>query len=153
MIYLSNYIKKRIDSLGRIVIPKQFRDELRINDFDDLKMNINDDCIILKKSVNIEKYKKKFDRLLLLLNYYLDFSIVVTDKDNYIIAKSNNIDLSNLNVDSLIDISMLNGYTEVFPIIVDINNLGHLYFVKKDKFNVDTEVLKILRDIFIDLIN
>ena len=153
MIYLSNYIKKRIDSLGRIVIPKQFRDELRINDFDDLKMNINDDCIILKKSVNIEKYKKKFDRLLLLLNYYLDFSIVVTDKDNYIIAESNNIDLSNLNVDSLIDISMLNGYTEVFPIIVDSNNLGHLYFVKKDKFNVDTEVLKILRDIFIDLIN
>ena len=38
--------KKRIDELGRIVIPKELRNNFKIKDFDELELYIENDSII-----------------------------------------------------------------------------------------------------------
>ena len=40
---------RQIDALGRIVIPKDFRNTLGINDFDSLELFLEDDRIVIKK--------------------------------------------------------------------------------------------------------
>ena len=47
-------IVRRIDELGRIVIPKEMRKNLRIKTGDNLEIMVNDDTIVLKKSSEIE---------------------------------------------------------------------------------------------------
>ncbi len=43
-------IFRRIDALGRIVIPKELRKSLSISDDDCLQIFLDGDCIILKKN-------------------------------------------------------------------------------------------------------
>lgn len=43
-------MKLRIDSLGRILIPKIIRESLGIKAYDDLEIEIIDDKIIIKKT-------------------------------------------------------------------------------------------------------
>lgn len=43
------YYLKRIDSLGRIVIPKEYRDKLNTNPGDHFNISIKDNKIILEK--------------------------------------------------------------------------------------------------------
>ena len=47
-------IVRRIDELGRIVIPKEMRKNLRIKTGDNLEIMVNDDTIVLKKFSEIE---------------------------------------------------------------------------------------------------
>ena len=56
-------IVRRIDDLGRIVIPKEIRKKLRIRDGENLEILVRDDEIVLKKySVmkNIEDFASNF---------------------------------------------------------------------------------------------
>lgn len=45
----NNSILKRLDSMGRITIPSEFRKHLAIADFDEIEMTVEDDKIVLKK--------------------------------------------------------------------------------------------------------
>lgn len=47
---------RKIDRLGRIVIPKEIRRSLKIDSGDDLEFFAEDDCLILKKFQAIYKY-------------------------------------------------------------------------------------------------
>ena len=49
-------IVRRIDDLGRIVIPKEIRHNMKLNDGDMLEINYNNDTI------SIRKYKKSFEQ-------------------------------------------------------------------------------------------
>ena len=52
-----SYITRRIDELGRLVIPKEIRRNLKIKDNDQLEINVIDNKIILKKyEVNNNDY-------------------------------------------------------------------------------------------------
>ena len=52
----SNGIVRRIDDLGRIVIPKEIRRNMSLNDGDALEITYNND------TVSIRKYKKSFEQ-------------------------------------------------------------------------------------------
>ena len=49
----STGIIRRIDDLGRIVIPKPMRKKMNINDNDPIEIYVEDDKIILTKSSNV----------------------------------------------------------------------------------------------------
>lgn len=40
---------RRMDDLGRVVIPKEVRKELNLRKYDNFEIFIDDDCIIFKK--------------------------------------------------------------------------------------------------------
>lgn len=155
----NNLFKKRIDELGRIVIPKQIRNTFKIKNFDELEMFVDKDSIILKKSIGLEMYKEKLERLLFFIKNYIDFDILISEKQKIIVStkleiKSNDeIDIEN--IDGNINIKLKNNDTynvSFLPIIIDSNNIGELYFINHDK-KLDESLLKQIRELIIDLIN
>ena len=155
----NNLFKKRIDELGRIVIPKQIRNTFKIKNFDELEMFVDKDSIILKKSIGLEMYKEKLERLLFFIKNYIDFDILISEKQKITVStkleiKSNDeIDVENF--DGNINIKLKNNDTynvSFLPIIIDSNNIGELYFINHDK-KLDESLLKQIRELIIDLIN
>ena len=150
--------KKRIDELGRIVIPKQIRNNFKINNFDELELNIEKDYIVIKKSIGIEMYKDKLDRLLSLLSSLFDFKIIITDKNNVISSNYDGINYRNellvsVNDEKYVETPIIKGYVESLPIIVDSNNIGNIYFICNSKLEEKFEIIKKIREVIIDVIN
>ncbi len=155
----NNLFKKRIDELGRIVIPKQIRNTFKIKNFDELEMFVDKDSIILKKSIGIEMYKEKLERLLLFIKKYVDFDILITEKQKVIVStkqeiKSNDeIVIENIEGNISIVVKDNDKYNVSFlPIIIDSNNIGELYFINQDK-SLDDNIQKQIRELIINLIN
>lgn len=161
---MNNVFKKRIDELGRIVIPKQVRDNLKINNFDELDMYVDDDAIVLRKSIGIEMYKEKIERLLDFIKILSKFEIIVANKNRVIVSTNKGV-VSNDEIvikdeyscnEVLISFKSSSDETVDFvsyclPIIVDSSTLGQIFFVN-DGNDFDKELLKIIRDLVIDLV-
>ena len=162
---MKNNIKKRIDVLGRIVLPKQIRDELKINDNDELEIFVKDDTVVLKKTIELIKFKEKFDRILYILKeaYKLDFLII---NDSKIISSSNkNIKfgdiVSNINFDMLINNELVNFkindinlsyYIFLDRLIFDSNILGYLIILNKSSLTYFYSNIEIVKKIILDFI-
>ena len=58
----STGIIRRIDDLGRVVIPKEIRKNLNIKENDSLEIFIDGENIILKKYSNLSKVEKLFNK-------------------------------------------------------------------------------------------
>ena len=155
----NNLFKKRIDELGRIVIPKQIRNTFKIKNFDELEMFVDKDSIILKRSIGIEMYKEKLERLLLFIKKYIDFDILILDKQKVIISTKEEIKSKDEvvveNIDGNFNLVLKTNEkynVSSLPIIIDSNNMGELYFVNKEK-SLDDKIQKQIRELIIDLIN
>lgn len=152
-----NVIKKRIDELGRVVIPKQIRKNFKINNFDELEMSIVNDTIVLKKCIGIENYKEKLDKFLFVLTQLIDFKIIITDSNNVISSSYEGIEYRNefkidVNESSYVETPKLKGFVEFLPIIIDSIKIGDVYFIRNVKFE-DKDLLKRLRDVIVDIVN
>ena len=89
-------IVRRIDDLGRIVIPKEIRKKLRIRDGENLEILVRDDEIVLKKySVmkNIEDFASNFTDA---IYGFIKHNILITN-DNKIIECSGSMKKKLLN--------------------------------------------------------
>lgn len=84
----STGIVRRIDDLGRIVIPKEIRKTLRISEGDSIEINIgtNED-IVLKKHSTINDIWSFADQYANVLNKFISLPILIFDCDKIIIAK------------------------------------------------------------------
>ena len=87
--YMTTGIIRRIDELGRIVIPKEIRKNLRIKSGDNLEILVDDDNITLRKYSQIENvtdiasiYADSFNRV-------LKYNIIITDTDKVVAAAGN----------------------------------------------------------------
>ena len=163
---LLNTFKKRIDELGRIVIPKEIRKYYKINNFDELELSMEEDSIVIKKTIGIELYKEKLDKFLVLLSNQLDFKIFIFNSNKLVSCNYKNINnvtsieldfnslLSSNNCINLINIGVnkIDGYIYTDSLINDSNLLGYIMFVSKEKFD-NIDILKQIKNIVIDLIN
>ena len=77
-------IVRRIDELGRIVIPKEIRKTLHIKNGENLEIFINDDQIILKKYSELGNFSELSDTIAQTLNLYLKTSVLISDTDKFI---------------------------------------------------------------------
>lgn len=162
---MNNVFKKRIDELGRIVIPKQIRSTFKIKNFDELELSVENDTIVLKKSIGIEMYKEKIERLLNFVGSFNDFEIIIADKQKVIISTDKNIVsieefvVENDSSNNDIVIKIKNSINEkieysayCLPIIVDSNTLGYIYYINNQGQFYDKNLLKEIRELIIDLI-
>ena len=84
-------INKRIDSLGRIVIPKEVRKKLKIVDGENLELSIENDKIIVKKCSTSALDKKVISIVLSLMLEHIDESIIIFDVTGNCYSKKNEI--------------------------------------------------------------
>ena len=75
---------RRIDELGRIVIPKEIRKNLRIKNGDSLEIFLESDSIILKKYSQIESIEDVSVNYVEAFNSIIKHNIIVTDRDKVV---------------------------------------------------------------------
>ena len=154
--------KKRIDELGRIVIPKEIRKIYKINNYDELELSAVDDKIIITKSIGIKEYKDKIKKYLSLIKKLSSYDILIIENNNIIESTYDNL-YGNLNIESyencnnikkkiIINDKEISGYIFFDKIILDSNLLGYILFINKESFT-DNNLLKNITKLLIDIIN
>lgn len=83
-------IIRRIDELGRIVIPKEIRKKLKINEGENIEIYIDEEeKIILKKYSNIKSIKDFVQTFIESIYTSYKYNIIITDTDKIIAAVGN----------------------------------------------------------------
>ena len=82
----STGIIRRIDDLGRVVIPKEIRKNLRIKEGDNLEIFVQGEEIILKKYSMMNKISDLASELTDSIYTFMKHSIFITDTDQVIAA-------------------------------------------------------------------
>lgn len=154
---------RKIDELGRIVVPKEIRKNLNIRNGEDVQIYIEEDKIILKKYQKILSIKENAQKYLDSFNKFVSSDIYVTDREK-VIASSKGTFIEE-GIDSKI-ISLINDrrqdlgkgikfgdqkldkYYFLYPVIVDADAIGAIIAVNDSEINDrDKVVIEILNSI------
>ena len=82
----STGITRRIDDLGRIVIPKEIRKNLKIKENEVIEIFINNDEIILKKFSRFNDSEKVLSDYIKVINDMTGNDVIITDRDKVILS-------------------------------------------------------------------
>ncbi len=77
----STGIVRRVDGLGRVVLPKEIRKTLKINSGDLLEISVEKERVILEKYSPLSTYEKTTAAVADCLANMLSLSVVITDKN------------------------------------------------------------------------
>ena len=160
-------VTRKIDELGRIVIPKEIRKNLGIRDGETLEIFTNEDSIILKKYFEVRKYEDLSGKLCELIKNIYNIDLVITDREK-VITSSNKEIVENTKLNNkfleLIDnremliskeLSTINfgidvsGYFTVIPIIASSDSLGLVILISEnaiDYSSLGKFIAKIIAD-------
>lgn len=163
-------VTRKIDELGRIVIPKEIRKNLGIRDGEALEIFTSEDSIILKKYFEVRKYEDLSSKLCELIKNIYNVDLVITDREKVIISSNKeiveNTKLNNkflelidnremfisrelLTINFGIDVS---GYFTVIPIIASSDSLGLVILISANGSDY-TALGKLLAKIIADKID
>lgn len=77
---------RRIDDLGRIIIPKDIRRMLNLRNGSELEIYTDNDDLVLKKHSELERLIEPASEMVELLRSRLDVGAIVTDCDRVLVA-------------------------------------------------------------------
>ena len=80
----STGVIRRIDDLGRIVIPKEIRRNLKIRDGENMEIFVDIDSIILKKYSKLDDVLTTTEKLSKIINDVTNYDVIITDRDHVI---------------------------------------------------------------------
>ena len=157
-------IIRKIDELGRIVIPKELREILGIKAGDNLSFLVDENRIVLEKYEIMDNLKDKSSYLISCINDLVDAEIFISDKEKFITRGIlENMKLPFFMEDLLINRKnykslkkekltfneeVLEGYFLIKCLIKDSNPIGVLMLYKKDEIlETDEMMAKIIKNI------
>lgn len=137
---------RKIDELGRIVVPKEIRKNLNIKNGEDLQIYIEDDKIILKKYQKMLTIGENAQNYIDTLIKLSDSKYFVTDKEKVIASSLKNNEEAT--IDSKVYESMqerktlsgygirfnkeiIDNYYYIIPIIIDADAIGSVIVTNK----------------------
>lgn len=162
-------VTRKIDELGRIVIPKEIRKNLGIRDGESLEIYTSDDSIILKKYYEVKKLEDVCDKLCEMIKNIYDVNILITDREKVVSSSISNYKDKLLDKDliELIDERELlisdklltkkigndevNGYYTVVPIVASSDSLGLVIIV--DEVKTYERLAKLVSKIVVDKVD
>ena len=145
----STGVTRKIDDLGRIVIPKEIRKNLGIRDGESLEIFTEEDSIILKKHSEIEKFEDLGKKLSDLIESIFKVDVIITDREK-VIASTKSDELINKLLDEELIFLIDNreefvGRKDIFgtiskvtivPIIASIDSLGLIILISNDDLDL-----------------
>ncbi len=169
----STGVIRRIDELGRIVIPKEIRKTLRIHDGDSLEIFTDDrENIILSKFSSLGKISDYAINFSKTIYKFLKKDVIITDTDRIIAVDGNlkkkydNKEISSelskylktrelTNLDELTNLKIINdevleGYFIISPIIVESDTIGLIIIYSKDDklMEMDSKIIQFVTSFF-----
>lgn len=162
-------VTRKIDELGRIVIPKEIRKNLGIRDGESLEIYTSDDSIILKKYYEVKKLEDVCDKLCEMIKNIYDVNILITDREKIVSSSISNykdklldkdlielIDERELLIsDKLLTKKIGNdeviGYYTVVPIVASSDSLGLVIIV--DEVKTYERLAKFVAKIVVDKVD
>ena len=88
---MNTLITRRIDDLGRIVIPKEIRNKLKIKQGDCLSISLEDEKIVFKKKSLVADNFNVIESVVKTISKLENIEILITDLDKVIYSNSRNI--------------------------------------------------------------
>lgn len=159
-------ITRRIDELGRIVIPKEIRSNLGIREGELLEIIIENNNILIKKFSQIENIKDVSQRVSEIITDVCRIDLLISDREKIIVTSSKLKDLNNLNLSEhlklLIDnrenyisnkkdkIFRLEKYFVIIPIITSTDCSGLVIVVSDNQNNENLVYAKIVSKLIAD---
>ena len=161
----STGVVRKIDDLGRIVIPKEIRRALRIKDGESFEILVDSEMIALKKISKFNNISEVSNKLAQTLSSCLNKSVFIIDCDCFIAASGSlkkkyiGVPISNfltslfkekkyVIINDLVEIELLDKEKEycsyiASPIIVDGNVIGYIIIISYecDLDNVDDNLI------------
>ena len=84
-------IIKRIDELGRIVLPIEIRKKLKITTNDDLKITLENNDIVIRKYSMLSDIEKEINTYGKIINKLSNKNVIITNKEKIIYSNDNNL--------------------------------------------------------------
>lgn len=148
----STGVIRKIDELGRIVLPKEIRRNLGIRDGENLEIFVENDHILLKKYSKMQDYSEIVKSLGSVVDNIYDFKMIITDRDKILYSKIDGVE-SNMEIDDKLlspihnretsnkntletycfGNNELTGYYMILPIISSIDCLGLIMLFNTSK--------------------
>lgn len=156
-------IIRKIDNLGRIVLPKELRYNFNINAGDDFEISIDGNKIILTKYSKVMNYENEILKIIKTFNENISFKIYMIVQ-NTLLGTQDKIDeglnkmlqerkiIKNISSNKLTDNIVLEENNILFPIIRNSDILGALISVGHENVNNMESILKILSNLIINKI-
>ena len=146
----STGVIRRIDELGRIVIPKEIRKNLNIREGETLEIEINNNQIILEKHSEMINIDKLINQIVSIFGGLSSDIIIITDREKIISSSLENLKFNIIlgfneyfenrqivtnNYKELVHIGNdeISGYFNINPIIEMSNVIGLIIIVSKTK--------------------
>ena len=147
---------RKLDELGRIVIPKSVRDMLNMEQGDNIEFFIDDNKVMLKKSSPIEVNEEEIFKLMQL--YYSKYyrSSAILERGKIILEYGKDVNMieqfiENKNVSKMNKkVLMKINYLDKYYYVINIKDKFHFIVYEDKLFNaIDSEIL----DFIVDYIN
>lgn len=162
---ITSGITRKIDELGRIVLPKEIRKSLNINTGDDFQITIENNKIVLnkfEKLKNIETEILKIIKSFILVYPYKIYFIIgneeITTKESIIqnlarIIQDRKIFYQeNIEKVQLFENKIEEGRIVVNPLVINSDLLGTVVLIGNDKINDLINISKVINNIIKDII-
>ena len=147
-------ITRRIDELGRLVIPKEIRNNLKIKNNDQVEISVIDNKIVLSKYDILNK-DKIVSILLKCIKKSINKSVLLTTRDiviDYSLSNKENLNKKELSKDvielienrkNIINLVRDNYFYNIYPIVINGDLYGSLIIYDLSEINdQDNEIIK-----------
>ena len=121
----NNYIRK-IDELGRIVIPKEVRNKLKIQDNESILISLDDNKINISKYSYLNNYYKFINELCNGLTEIYKVEIAISDRDKKIFSNVTNKNTNYYKEDIINDSTTIGSLTIYSTSSEDLSKLSKL---------------------------
>ena len=162
---ITSGITRKIDELGRIVLPKEIRKSLNINTGDDFQITIENNKIVLnkfEKLKNIETEILKIIKSFILVYPYKIYFIIgneeITTKETIlqnlvsIIQERKIYYQENIEKVQIFENKLEEGRIVINPLVINSDLLGTIVLIGNDKINDLINISKVINNIIKDII-
>ena len=152
-------ITRKLDELGRIVIPKEIRNNLKIEEGDLIEFYLNDNEIIVKKPSFLKGLDDEIYKLFQVYNLKFHNSILITENKNPLITYGKD---TNIIIDSLKELDLSQYRTKNlmrykanehnFLIANIINDNFLIIFETKLSSSTDSSIVNLIIDFLVKIL-
>lgn len=157
---------RRVDSLGRIVIPKEIRKVLKIKENEQVEINVSGDEIILNRYSELESLDESLKKIINIISDIYKVDILLTNLNNFKLTTKNYLYLENKELSPYL-LSVLNDRRDIIEknkinislnsnekevecsyliktLIVNGDTVGLIIFLSEDIESIDSNIIELI---------